>query len=94
MSATAARAQAPATATTASATVPAEPETGTRDEVGMRLSPEVVLLIGGTVLTVVLLAVFVPFLARIWREDAAGRAESVRAARERSSAGPREGGAP
>jgi hypothetical protein len=90
MSAATARAQAPA----ATATVPAEPETGTRDEVGMRLSPEVVLLIGGTVLTVVLLAVFVPFLARIWREDAAGRAESVRAARERSSTGRREGSAP
>jgi hypothetical protein len=85
-----ARAQAPA----ATAAVPAEPETGTRDEVGMRISPEVVLLIGGTVLTVALLAVFIPFLARIWREDAAGRADAVRAARERSAAGRPGGDAP
>jgi hypothetical protein len=90
MSAAAARAQAPA----ATAAVPAEPETGTRDEVGMRISPEVVLLIGGTVLTVALLAVFIPFLARIWREDAAGRADAVRAARERSAAGRSGGDAP
>jgi len=81
-------------APTATAAVPAEPETGTRDEVGMRISPEVVLLIGGTVLTVALFAVFVPFLARIWREDAAGRADAVRAARERSAAGRSGGDAP
>jgi hypothetical protein len=50
------------------------PAEGTRDEVGMRLSPEAVLFIGGTVLTVVLLAVFVPFMARAWKSDAAQRA--------------------
>jgi hypothetical protein len=44
-----------------------------RDEVGMQASPETVLLIGGLLLTVVLFAVFIPFLARIWREDAARR---------------------
>jgi hypothetical protein len=40
----------------------------------MRLSPEAVLFVGGTVLTVVLLAVFVPFMARAWKSDAAQRA--------------------
>ena len=52
-----------------------EPETGSRTEVGMRVSPEVVLLVGGAVLTVALAAVLVPFLARAWREDAARRQE-------------------
>jgi hypothetical protein len=50
------------------------PVEGSRDEVGMRLSPEAVLFVGGTVLTVVLLAVFVPFMVRAWRSDAAQRA--------------------
>jgi hypothetical protein len=45
-----------------------------REEVGMRLSPETVLFVGGTLLTVVLLAVFVPFMARAWKADAAQRA--------------------
>ena len=49
------------------------PQTGSRGEVGMRVSPEVVLLIGGAVLTVALFAVFIPFLAKIWREDSADR---------------------
>jgi hypothetical protein len=40
----------------------------------MRLSPEAVLFVGGTVLTVVLLAVFVPFMARAWKADASQRA--------------------
>ena len=53
---------------------PAEPPVGSREEVGMRVSPEVALFVGGTVLTVVLLAVFVPFMVRIWRQDAAARA--------------------
>ena len=44
-----------------------------RDEVGMQASPETVLLVGGALLTVVLFAVFIPFLARIWREDAPHR---------------------
>ena len=46
---------------------------GERSEVGMRISPEVVLLVGGTILTIALFAVFVPFLMRVWREDAAVR---------------------
>jgi hypothetical protein len=33
----------------------------------------VVLLIGGVAITVLLLAVFVPFMVRIWREDAPTR---------------------
>lgn len=52
---------------------PDAPQTGSRGEVGMRMSPEVVLLIGGTVLTVALFAVFIPFLAKVWREDSAER---------------------
>ena len=52
-----------------------EPEAGSRTEVGMRASPEVVLLVGGAVLTVALTAVLVPFLVRAWREDAARRQE-------------------
>jgi len=44
-----------------------------RDEVGMQASPETVLLVGGALLTVALFAVFIPFLARIWREDAPHR---------------------
>ena len=55
--------------------------TGERSEVGMRISPEVVLLVGGTILTIALFAVFVPFLMRVWREDAAVR--SAKAGRER-----------
>ncbi len=50
------------------------PQGGPREEVGMRLSPETVLFVGGTLLTVVLLAVFVPFMARAWKADAAQRA--------------------
>jgi hypothetical protein len=50
------------------------PAGGSRDEVGMRLSPEAVLFVGGTVLTVVLLAVFVPFMVRAWKADASQRA--------------------
>ena len=46
---------------------------GERSEVGMRISPEVVLLVGGTILTIALFAVFVPFLMRVWREDAVVR---------------------
>ncbi len=52
---------------------PDEPQAGSRPEVGMRMSPEVVLLIGGAVLTVALFAVFIPFLAKVWREDAPER---------------------
>ena len=42
-------------------------------EVGMRISPEVVLFVGAAVLTVALFAVFTPFMVRIWRTDAAAR---------------------
>ena len=51
-------------------------------EVGMRFSPEVVLFVGAMVLTVLLFAVFTPFMVRIWRNDAASR----------RSQGPSEGG--
>jgi hypothetical protein len=53
--------------------VSSDARTGERSEVGMRISPEVVLLVGGTILTIALFAVFVPFLMRVWREDAAVR---------------------
>ncbi len=61
--------------------VSSDARTGERSEVGMRISPEVVLLVGGTILTIALFAVFVPFLMRVWREDAAVR--SAKADRER-----------
>ena len=61
--------------------VSSDGRTGERSEVGMRISPEVVLLVGGTILTIALFAVFVPFLMRVWREDAAVR--SAKADRER-----------
>ncbi len=57
---------------------PAEPAVGSREEVGMRISPEVSLFVGGLVLTVALLAVFIPFMARIWRQDAPSRARPQR----------------
>ena len=69
---------------------PAEPPVGSREEVGMRVSPEVALFVGGTALTVVLFAVFVPFMARVWRQDAADRAERA----GRASGPGRDGGAP
>jgi hypothetical protein len=61
--------------------VSSDGRTGERSEVGMRISPEGVLLVGGTILTMALFAVFVPFLMRVWREDAAVR--SAKADRER-----------
>jgi hypothetical protein len=39
----------------------------------MSWTADVVLLIGGVAITVLLLAVFVPFMVRIWREDAPTR---------------------
>ena len=51
-------------------------------EVGMRFSPEVVLFVGAMLLTVLLFAVFTPFMVRIWRSDSASR----------RSQGPSEGG--
>lgn len=44
-----------------------------REEAGMSWTADVVLLIGGVAITVLLLAVFVPFMVRIWREDAPTR---------------------
>lgn len=55
-------------------------EAATRDEAGMAWTADAVLLVGGAVVTVLLLAVFVPFMVRIWREDAPTR-------RARSGAG-------
>ena len=51
-----------------------------REEAGMAWTADVVLLVGGVAVTVLLLAVFVPFMVRIWREDAPTR-------RARSGAG-------
>ena len=48
-------------------------ESAAREEVGMAWTADVVLLVGGVVVTVLLLAVFVPFMVRIWREDAPTR---------------------
>lgn len=48
-------------------------EPAAREEVGMAWTADVVLLVGGVVVTVLLLAVFVPFMVRIWREDAPTR---------------------
>lgn len=55
-----------------------DPEPASREEVGMRVSAEVVLFVGGAVLTAAVLAVFVPFMVRAWREDAARRAAKDR----------------
>ena len=57
---------------------PAEPEVGSREEVGMRISPEVSLFVGGLVLTAALFAVFIPFMARIWKQDAPTRTRPPR----------------
>lgn len=66
---------------------PAEPPVGSRQEVGMRVSPEVALFVGGTVLTVALCAIFVPFFVRVWKQDAAQRAQAA-------SRNPRDEGRP
>lgn len=68
--------------------VSSDGRTGERSEVGMRISPEVVLLVGGTILTIALFAVFVPFLMRVWREDAAVR--GAKAGRVRGDSRPDE----
>ena len=68
--------------------VSSDGRTGERSEVGMRISPEVVLLVGGTILTIALFAVFVPFLMRVWREDAAVR--GAKAGRVRGDGSPGE----
>ena len=48
-------------------------EPAAREEVGMAWTADVVLLVGGVAVTVLLLGVFVPFMVRIWREDAPSR---------------------
>ena len=48
-------------------------EPAAREEVGMAWTADVVLLVGGAVVTILLLAVFIPFMVRIWREDAPSR---------------------
>ena len=55
-------------------------EPAVREEVGMAWTADVVLLVGGVAVTILLLAVFIPFMVRIWREDAPTR-------RARSGAG-------
>ena len=74
--------------------VSSDGRTGERSEVGMRVSPEVVLLVGGTILTIALFAVFVPFLMRVWREDAAVRSAKADRARADGSVGRTDGGQP
>lgn len=46
---------------------------GVKPEAGMRITPEFVLFVGGTILTVALFAVFIPFCVKVWREDSARR---------------------
>ncbi len=46
---------------------------GEKPESGMRVTPEVMLFVGGAVLTVALFAVFIPFCVKVWREDSARR---------------------
>ena len=59
------------------------PEQAPRTEVGMRISPEIVLFVGGAVLTVALAAVLVPFMVRIWRADRASRRAAARGEADR-----------
>lgn len=58
---------------------------GQRSEVGMRISPEVVLFVGAVVLTVALFAVFTPFLVRIWRDDAVTRGNGASRDQQRAA---------
>ena len=64
---------------------------GQRSEVGMRISPEVVLFVGAVVLTVALIAVFTPFLVRIWRDDAATRGNGASRDQQRAATEQRRG---
>ena len=68
----------PAAVAPAAHAASADPEPAPREEVGMRASAEVVLFVGGAVLTAAVLAVFVPFMVRAWREDAVRRAAKDR----------------
>jgi hypothetical protein len=66
-------------------TTPVTGKDGQRSEVGMRISPEVVLFVGAVVLTVALIAVFTPFLVRIWRDDAVTRGNGASRDQQRAA---------
>ena len=72
-------------------TVPVTGKDGQRSEVGMRISPEVVLFVGAVVLTVALIAVFTPFLVRIWRDDAVTRGNGASRDQQRGATEQRRG---
>ena len=72
-------------------TTPVTGKDGQRSEVGMRISPEVVLFVGAVVLTVALIAVFTPFLVRIWRDDAVTRGNGASRDQQRGATEQRRG---
>ena len=72
-------------------TTPVTGKDGQRAEVGMRISPEVVLFVGAVVLTVALIAVFTPFLVRIWRDDAVTRGNGASRDQQRAATEQRRG---
>ena len=72
-------------------TAPVTGKDGQRSEVGMRISPEVVLFVGAVVLTVALIAVFTPFLVRIWRDDAVTRGNGASRDQQRAATEQRRG---
>ena len=74
-----------------SETTPVTGKDGQRSEVGMRISPEVVLFLGAVVLTVALIAVFTPFLVRIWRDDAVTRGNGASRDQQRGATEQRRG---
>ena len=72
-------------------TTPVTGKDGQRSEVGMRISPEVGLFVGAVVLTVALIAVFTPFLVRIWRDDAVTRGNGASRDQQRAATEQRRG---
>ena len=72
-------------------TAPVTGKDGQRSEVGMRISPEVVLFVGAVVLTVALFAVFTPFLLRVWRDDAVTRGNGASRDQQRAATEQRRG---
>ena len=72
-------------------TTPVTGKDGQRSEVGMRISPEVVLFVGAVLLTVALIAVFTPFLVRIWRDDAVTRGNGASRDQQRAATEQRRG---
>ena len=72
-------------------TTPVTGKDGQRSEVGMRISPEVVLVVGAVLLTVALIAVFTPFLVRIWRDDAVTRGNGASRDQQRGATEQRRG---